>query len=298
MNTANVDLESRITRFVFEELDICGALVQLQGAWQQMQFGRDYPASIIRPLGEMTAVAAMLGSQLKQPGRASFQAQGQGAVSLLVVDCEQKDEALLLRGMARCEPDLPQASLGELLGDGQLVFSLHNPALDMPYQSIVPLEGASMTAIFERFMTQSAQQPTRFFLTADCNQACALFLQVLPPRAHEDGHEVDADGWQRVQQLAATVQEAELQLPAEQLLLRLFNEEVVRVFDPLPVHYYCPRDEDKVRSMLLSLGRDELAEALSERNELIIRDEICNHEYRFGPSILDELFPSAGQTLH
>lgn len=298
MSAAETALESRITRFIFEDLDICGALVQLQGAWQQMQAGRDYPDAIVAPLGEMTAVAALIASQLKQPGRASFQAQGQGPVSLLVVDGELTDEALLLRGMARCDSDLPQAGLAELLGDGQLLFSLHNPALDMPYQSIVPLEGGSMTAIFERFMTQSAQQPTRFFLAAGRHQACALFLQALPPRAHVDGHEPDADGWQRVQQLAATVQPAELQLPAEQLLLRLFNEEVLRVFDPLPVRYYCPRDEDKVRSMLLSLGRDEVAEALSEHSELIIRDEICNHEYRFGPSILDELFPSAGQTLH
>lgn len=289
---------STVTRFIFEDLDICGAVVQLSGAWQDMLKGRDYPPRVQVLLGEMAAVAAVIGSNLKIPGRLTFQAQGQGAVSLLVVDCEQAKEQLLLRGMARCNDPLPDAPLRELLGDGSLLFSLQSEMTDMPYQSYVPLAGDSIAKIFEQFMTQSAQQPARLWLFADAEHATGLFLQTLPPREREESDSIDVDGWTRVQHLAATLRPEELLLPAETLLTRLFGEETLRVFTPSPVLYYCPRDEDKVRGMLTSLGREEVAEILAEYGEIVIRDDICNHEYRFGAGIIEELFPSAGQTLH
>lgn len=290
--------ESMITRFIFEDLDICGAVVQLGEAWQQMHEERDYALPVCDLLGEMAAIAAVIGSNLKLPGRVTFQAQGQGAgpISLLVVDCEQANDQLLLRGMARSQSKVAPAPLHELLGEGNLLFSLQTANSNMPYQSYVPLEGNSIAQIFERFMTQSAQQPARLWLFADARQASCLFLQTLPPREHAEA--VDPDGWNRVQQLAATVKRQELQLPVTTLLERLFAEDTLRVFAPIPVHYHCPRDEDKVRSMLLSLGHQEVAEILAEHGEIVIRDDICNHEYRFGAEIIEELFPSAGQTLH
>ena len=51
-------------------------------------------------LGEMAAVTALIGSNLKAPGRLSFQLQGHGPVSMLVMDCNEK---LQLRGMAKSE---------------------------------------------------------------------------------------------------------------------------------------------------------------------------------------------------
>jgi hypothetical protein len=161
----------------------------------------------------MAAIAAVIGSNLKLPGRVTFQAQGQGAgpISLLVVDCEQANDQLLLRGMARSQSKVAPAPLHELLGEGNLLFSLQTANSNMPYQSYVPLEGNSIAQIFERFMTQSAQQPARLWLFADARQASCLFLQTLPPREHAEA--VDPDGWNRVQQLAATVKRQELQLP-------------------------------------------------------------------------------------
>ena len=292
---------SEVTRFMFEELDICGAVVRLSDAWRQMHEARDYPHQVQHLLGEMTAVAAMIGSNFKQPGRLTFQAQGQGALSLLVVDCEEVGGQLLLRGMARCAEELAQTpqSLRDLLGEGHLLFSLHGDAAEPPYQSFVALEGHSIAEIFEGFMSQSAQQPARLWLFADETLATGLFLQTLPPRPLAEGAvPPDADGWNRVQQLAATLRAGDLHLPVHTLLSRLFAEETLRVFDPCPVTYYCPRDEGKVRAMLTSLGREEVAAILAEQGEILIRDEICNHEYRFGQHILDELFSPPGQALH
>jgi len=108
----------------------------------------------------------------------------------------------------------------------------------------------------------------------------------------------DADGWNRVQHLAATVQPFELALAAETLLARLFPEETLRLFAAQPVRYHCPRDEAKVLNMLRTFGREEVAAMLADHDEIVIEDEICNQEYRFGAEVLRELFPTPSQMLH
>lgn len=277
-----------IYRFLFEEIDIRGALVQLGPAWQAMRQGRGYAPAASALLGELAAVTTLIGNNLKSPGRLTFQVQGHGAIGLLVVDC---DEQLRLRGAARAPADLKPMPVPHLLGDGQLLLTLQTNTSAQPYQSYVPLEGETLAEIFEHYLQQSEQQPAKLLLFADDHQACGLFLQKLP-----EADRKDPDGWNRIVHLAATAKPEELMLPAEALLGRLFHEETLRLFEPRPVSYHCPRDEAKVLDMLRTLSRDDLAALLHERGEIHIHDEIGNHEYRFGPEILDQLFPTP--TLH
>ena len=280
-----------IHHFLFDDLDIRGAVVRLGPAWQEMQAQRDYGPSERDLLGQLAAVTTLIGSNLKQPGRVTFQLQGQGPVRMLVVDC---DEQLRLRGMAKTEEAVAPAPVPQLIGDGQLVLTLQtNVAAERTYQSQVPIEGDTLAEIFEHYLEQSEQTPTRLWLAADAQHACGLFLQRMPGADARD-----ADGWNRVRHLAATVQAAELLLPAETLLARLFPEETLRLFDAQPVRYHCPRDDEKVLNMLRTLGREEVAAMLTEHDEIVIHDEVCNHEYRFGPEVLRQLFPTPSQMLH
>ncbi|MBL8478545.1 MAG: Hsp33 family molecular chaperone HslO [Sterolibacteriaceae bacterium] len=283
-----------VHRFLLEDLDIRGALVQLGPSWSAMTARRNYAAPVRDLLGELAAVTALIGSNLKTPGRLSFQLQGHGPVSMLVMDCNEK---LQLRGMAKSEldagADAHVASAADLLGDGRLVLTLQPKAAQTPYQSVVPLTGATLAQAFEHFLEKSEQQPARLWLTAGAESACGLFLQKLP-----NADILDPDGWDRIEQLAATVRADELLLPPETLLTRLFNAENVRLYQPRQAAWHCPRDEEKVRNMLLSLGREEIESMLADAEVIAIEDEICGHEYRFGAEILDELFPPDGRILH
>ena len=283
-----------VHRFLFEDLDIRGALVQLGPSWAAMTSRRNYAAPVRELLGELAAVTAIIGSNLKTPGRLSFQLQGHGPVSMLVMDCNEK---LHLRGMAKSElaadADAHINGVGDLLGDGRLVLTLQPKTAETPYQSVVPLAGKTLAAIFEHFLEQSEQQPARLWLAATPDTACGLFLQKLP-----NADVLDPDGWDRIEQLAATVRPEELQLAPEKLLNRLFNQESVRLYPPRQASWHCPRDEEKVRNMLLSLGREEVESMLADAEIIAVEDEICGHEYRFDAGILDELFPPDGRILH
>lgn len=283
-----------VQRFLFDGLDIRGAFVRLKTTWQAMQSGRMYAEPVARLLGEMAAVTALIGGQMKQDGRLTFQLRGQGPVKRLVMDC---NETLQMRGMAHADLSVGNLPVPELLGvkqGGQLLMSLDLPLAKQPYQSYVPLVGETVAEIFEHYLEQSEQEPSKLILWADAQSACCLFLQKLP-----DADARDADGWDRLTHLASTVKPEELSgLPTAELLTRLFHEEIdrggneggIRIYDSRPVAYHCPEDWDKVRGMLLSLGRGEVEAILSEHGEVVILDDICNREYRFSVEDVAALF--------
>lgn len=284
-------MNDAVTRFLLEELDIRGAVVQLGAVWQQIGAGRNYPAAVSSILGEMCAISSVIASSLKQPGRLTFQLSGHGPVSLLVIDCS---ETLNLRAYAKHEALEGAARLPELLGDGRLLMTLDVEGAREPWQSYVPLEGDNVAALFGHYLAQSEQQPAFLFLHADAERATGLFLQKLP-----DADNKDPDGWNRIRHLASTVRADELrELEPVQLLARLFAEESVRVFDALPVRHDFPPDRDKIATMLRSLGREQLEEVIAEHGFVEVHDDLSNHSYRFDQADVSALFEEDRPTLH
>ena len=273
-----------VQRFLFEDLDIRGRLVCLTGAWQRMLQGRDYPEDIAALLGHTTALNVLLGANQKGAGRVTLQVQGTGPVKLLVADCTAN---LQIRGMASYEKAKPaDASERSLLGDGRLSVTLEDMKSGQLYQSLVPLEGETMEQIFEHYLAQSEQTQAFLRLKADSGALCGLLLEKLPQADRRD-----PDGWNRVKHLASTLtlEETRDAQPYD-LLTRVFPEELMRVFRLYAVEYHCPYDEAKVREMLLGLGREEVEAILAEQGEIVIRNEMCNHEYRFDAGQIAELF--------
>lgn len=285
--------DSLVQPFLFDDLDIRGSIVQINDAWRTMIAKRGYSPAVRDILGELTAVTALMSANLKQPGRLTFQMQGHGPLSLMVVDCT---ESLNLRGYAKADAPVEHGKLTDLVGDGRLQLTLDVAGLEQPYQSLVPLEGDSVAAVFEHYLAQSEQQPAALWLVANGDTAAGLFLQKLP------GADLrDADGWSRVTQLAATVKPDELRsLPPQEVLARLFHEETVRVFDPRPVLHRWPADPEKIKTLLRSLGREEVESVLAAEGVVEIHDDLSNHTYRFDAEAVHELFaaPDAPPTQH
>lgn len=284
-------MSNYVQRFLLENLDIRGAIVHLDSVWQDILSGRNYPDPVTHLLGEMSAVTLLLSENLKQTGRLTIQLTGNGPVSMLVLDCT---ENLQLRGMAKCARQIETDSVPELLGHGQLILTLDMLSMRETYQSIVPLNGGTIAEIFEHYFNQSEQLQTRMFLITTGSAIFGLLLQKLP-----NADLLDPDGWTRAEALAATIHEHPLfELPVEEILVRLFYQETIRIFDARHVQYGCQANPAKIYAMLRSLGREEVDAILQEFGEVVIHDDICNREYRLDALAVDAVFRDAGPTIH
>jgi len=270
-----------VQRFLFENLDVRGRLVCLTGAWRKMTEGRGYPRRIAELLGHSIALTSILGANRKNSGRVTLQVQGSGPVKLLVADCTGD---LKIRGMAQYEGKRSRDDLP--LGDGRLAVTFEDNASGQIYQSLVPLEGASMAEIFENYLARSEQRVSFLRLFASEHAVCGLLLEKLPGADARD-----PDGWNRLTHLASTLELKEtVNAQPYDLLVRLFPEELLRVFKLDAVEYHCPFNVQNVERVLRGLGREECESILAEKGEVVIKNEMCNHEYRFDREAVETLF--------
>ncbi|NKN32575.1 Hsp33 family molecular chaperone HslO [Marichromatium bheemlicum] len=264
-----------LLRFLFERTDVRGNLVHLDASWRAVLDAHDYPEPVRGLLGEALAAVSLLAATIKFDGSLILQAQGDGPLRTLVAQATNTHK---VRGLARWDATLdPDATLTELFGQGRLVLTVE-PRVGEPYQGIVALQGERLSEALEHFFSGSEQLPTRLWLAADAERAAGLLLQRLPSAARE------ADDWSRVGMLAATLSREELlELPAEQLLYRLFNEEPVRLFEPEPIAFRCGCSRARIEQTVKLLGADEIEALLAERGALEVNCEFCNRTYHFDP---------------
>ena len=280
-----------VQRFLFKELNIRGQHIHLQESWQAMLKDRHYPDSIIKMLGELTAMSVLMANGMKHEGRVTMQVQGSGPVSLLVVDVTHDFK---IRGVAKTNKDITtEVTMDELLGNGQILMTLENTQTQHHYQSYVPRDGQTVAECFETYLSQSEQLPSKIWLAANKTNLGGVMIQKMP---ETDGR--DEDGWERVVHLTTTVKDEELtNLDSEALLHILFHEETLEMFKAEEVTYECPEDHQRVFDMLKSLGEEEVRKILEEQGEIVIHNEMCNFHLRLNGDDISALFAEDQPTL-
>ncbi|NEX22531.1 Hsp33 family molecular chaperone HslO [Thiorhodococcus mannitoliphagus] len=273
-----------LSRFLFEHAGIRGNLIHLDASWRAVLDAHTYPAAVQEPLGQALAAVSLLAATIKFEGSLILQVQSAGPIRTLVA---QATNARTLRGLARWQGEVPeQGSLDERFGEGRLVLTVQRQNAD-PYQGVVPLEGADLADAIEAYFKESEQLKTRLWLTANGEHAAGLLLQKMP---NEDAEDED---WERVEMLADTLTTGELRdLPTQELLYRLFNEETVKLFEPEPMSFRCGCSRSRIEDTVKMLSEAEVDSILAEQGAIEVTCEFCNREYRFDSVDTRQLFAS------
>ncbi|RYD14338.1 MAG: Hsp33 family molecular chaperone HslO [Lysobacteraceae bacterium] len=285
-------------RFHLERAGVRGALVRLEHGWRRILENGAYAAPLASLLGETVAASALFTSTIKFEGRLSIHLRDSGALRLLFADCTHDGH---VRGIVRWDGMPPQAAV-QLDPAARLAITIENTTTDSRYQGLVPVQGTTLAQAFEGYFERSEQLPTRIMLASHANRCGGILLQQIAGAGGTASG--DADGWNRVGHLLATLDDAELLgLPPEQVLLRLFHEEGVRLQPAQPLAFGCTCSRARVADMLRSLGRAESDSVLAEQGSVDVTCEFCNRRYVFDEADIAEVFadhpPEAdGSTRH
>ena len=284
-----------LQRFLFEDNAVRGELVHLDATYRAIRDNHDYPPPVRALLGETLAASALLRGSIKAHDSLIVQIQASGPVHLAVAQCTSQRS---LRGLARWTGAVEPGGLQTVCGTGTLAITIDPGRGQERYQGLVALSGGSLGQAIETYFDQSEQLPTRLWLACDGERAAGLLVQSLP------GQRADPDAWNRIQLLAATVRPGELlDSSLDELRRTLFPEEDVRVFDPQRTTYHCTCSRETIGTVLASLGRAELEEALEELGELTVTCEFCNRRYVFDrvdveAALAGEGTPAGSATRH
>jgi molecular chaperone Hsp33 len=300
---------SQLHKFIFDGLPVRGMLVQLTDVWQEVLARRAanvqtgaYPQAVRHLLGEMTAAAVLMQSNIKFNGSLVMQIFGDGPVKLAVVEVQPD---LSLRATAKVVGELADAStLPEMVNvrnEGRCAITL-DPLNKMPgqqpYQGVVPLFDdqrqplSRFSDVLQHYMLQSEQLDTTLVLAANDNTAAGLLIQRLPVKGEgnlaakatmEDEDEIGRnEDYNRISILAASLTADELlHLDAETILRRLFWEEKLVRFEPLTPSFACSCSRERVSNMIRSLGSEEVESILAERGDVEVGCDFCGQQYRF-----------------
>jgi molecular chaperone Hsp33 len=277
--------------FILDISRLRGRIVRLPTVVNDILAAHDYPDRIAELLAEAMCLTTLLAGMLKFEGIFTLQIKGDSVVKMLVCDMTN---AGVLRGTATFNKELladaGHFSFKQMMGNGYLSFTVDQAQSQDRTQGIVPLEGETLTQCVHNYFQQSEQIDTSFVSAVEKMpdgtwNAGALMLQNIGQSGiyQNDDWLHGLESWQTALTFMHSVTEQELlqkDLSLKKLLYRLFNEEGIRIFEPLVITKGCRCNMDKIKAILDNLAVEERQE-YSVNGVITVTCEFCNTLYNF-----------------
>ena len=280
-------------RFFIDNSPVRGEVVHLEDALKTILAQRAYAPAIQILLGEMLSATALLASTLKIKGRISLQIQASGTLKWAMAECNHLGEVRALADYEE-DPHFEQATdsstvLSTLVSP--VLFINIEPEFGERYQGIVPLDQPNLAKCLMQYYDLSAQIPTKIVLASSTQRSGGLLIQLLPRNNEEEQQIVDEDIWPRLTMLTETLKAEELtELPAQEILYRLYNEEEVRLPEAEVLAFGCTCSKERCATALIQIGVDSVREILEQQSPITMDCQFCNAPYSFTAEEALELF--------
>ncbi|HDU2904213.1 Hsp33 family molecular chaperone HslO [Klebsiella aerogenes] len=275
----------QLHRYLFENYAVRGELVTVSDTLEQILANHSYPQPVKTVLSELLVATSLLTATLKFAGDITVQLQGDGPLSLAVINGNNQQQ---LRGVARVQGEIPEgADLKTLVGNGYLVITI-SPQEGERYQGVVGLEGDTLAACLEDYFQRSEQLPTRLFIRTSEHDGKAvaggMLLQVMPAQ------DAQLNDFEHLATLTETIKAEELfTLPATDVLWRLYHEEEVTVYDPQDVEFKCTCSRQRCADALKTLPDEEVDSILADEGEIDMHCDYCGNHYLFNAMDIAEI---------
>ena len=238
-------------------------------------------------LGRALAGASMMGNALKGQGASlTLQIKGGGPLGtvLAVSDAEGN-----VRGyVANPQVDLPLRDDGKLdvggaVGGEGTITVIKDLHMKEPYVGTIDLLGGEIAEDVAGYFVESEQIPTACALgvLVDRDQsvkAAGGYLIQLMPGAAEDTIAKVEGGIMAAGAVSAILEKND---DPEAMLRTVMSDFDLKILETCPVEYRCYCSRERVERALISLGRTELEQMLSEQGGCQLTCQFCDAVYEF-----------------
>ena len=238
-------------------------------------------------LGRTLAAASMMGNALKSDG-ASLTLQFKGAGPLGTVLAVSDNEGNVRGYVTNPHVDIPlrkdgKLDVGTAVGHEGTLTVIKDLHMKEPYVGTIDLLGGEIAEDVAGYFVESEQIPTACALgvLVDRDQsvkAAGGYLIQLMPGAAEDTIAKVEGGIMAAGAVSAILEKND---DPEAMLRTVMSDFDLKILETCPVEYRCYCSRERVERALISLGREELEQMLSEQGGCQLTCQFCDAVYEF-----------------
>lgn len=238
-------------------------------------------------LGRTLAAASMMGNALKSDG-ASLTLQFKGGGPLGTVLAVSDNEGSVRGYVTNPHVDIPlrkdgKLDVGTAVGHEGTLTVIKDLHMKEPYVGTIDLLGGEIAEDVAGYFVESEQIPTACALgvLVDRDQsvkAAGGYLIQLMPGAAEDTIAKVEGGIMAAGAVSAILEKND---DPEAMLRTVMSDFDLKILETCPVEYRCYCSRERVERALISLGRTELEQMLSEQGGCQLTCQFCDAVYEF-----------------
>ena len=238
-------------------------------------------------LGRTLAAASMMGNALKSDG-ASLTLQFKGGGPLGTVLAVSDNEGNVRGYVTNPHVDIPlrkdgKLDVGTAVGHEGTLTVIKDLHMKEPYVGTIDLLGGEIAEDVAGYFVESEQIPTACALgvLVDRDQsvkAAGGYLIQLMPGAAEDTITKVEGGIMAAGAVSAILEKND---DPEAMLRTVMSDFDLKILETCPVEYRCYCSRERVERALISLGRTELEQMLSEQGGCQLTCQFCDAVYEF-----------------
>lgn len=232
-------------------------------------------------LGRLLSGAAMMGSMMKgENDILTLQMKGDGPIQGITVTADSHANVKGYVGNPNViiGPNYAgKLDVGAAIGYGTLSVS-KDLGLKEPYNSQIPLTTSEVAEDLTYYFAKSEQVPSAVGLGVlmskenTVEQAGGFIIQLMP-FAEESVIDILEKKVEKITSVTTLLEEG---YTPEMLLEKLLGDFGLEILDTLPSQFSCNCSKDKVLKALISIGKKELREMITEGKSIEVHCHFCN----------------------
>ncbi|PEJ04190.1 redox-regulated molecular chaperone HslO [Bacillus wiedmannii] len=248
-------------------------------------------------LGRSLTAGTMMGAMLKGDQKLTIKVEGNGPIGPILVDAHANGD---VRGyVTNPHVDFEGTEQGKLrvyqaVGTEGFVTVIKDIGMREPFIGQSPIVSGELGEDFTYYFAVSEQTPSSVGVGVlvngdDSVLAAGGFILQIMPGAQEETISFIEERLQKIPPVSTLIEQG---LSPEELLYAVLGEDKVKVLEVMDVQFNCTCSRERIESVLISLGKTELAQIREEEEETEVHCHFCNERYKFSKEDITNLIES------
>ncbi|AST94001.1 Hsp33 family molecular chaperone [Sutcliffiella cohnii] len=249
-------------------------------------------------LGRAMTATVMMGSMLKGDNKITVKIDGGGPLGTILVDSNAS-------GSVRGYVQNPQThfelnkhgklDVARAVGTNGTLSVVKDIGMRDHFSGQTEIVSGELGEDFTYYFVVSEQVPSAVGVGVLVNPdnsilaAGGFIIQLLPGTDDETINIIES----KINNMTPVSKLIEKGLTPEQLIEEILGKENVKFLETVPVHFQCKCSRERFESAIISLGKDEIQEIITEGGEAETHCHFCNAKYNFTKEELEQMLDQA-----